>query len=160
MQRQDYIWELTFSYFQTQHDYEASVIDSESLVLGSCDLVNGCETLKCENGGRCRHVTGSSQVFCDCDNTGHSGAVCRTSHHWRSCDQYLEWSRSRSGEVMIDVDGPGPLSPSLVTCSTHGTLHLTLVSHSSMEPTKVDNYFIIIYNELKYYCIIILLYLW
>ena len=59
---------------------------------------------------------------------------------------------------MIDLDGPGPVPPSLVTCELeagqkvthtakllenknhHDCVKVSVVSHSSMEPTKVDGF--------------------
>ena len=41
---------------------------------------------------------------------------------------------------MVDLDGPGPVPPSLVTCELEGGHKVSVVSHSSMEPTKVDGF--------------------
>ena len=46
----------------------------------------------------------------------------------------------RTGQAVVDVDGPGPASPALVTCDTDASGYVTVVSHSSMEPTKVDGF--------------------
>ena len=86
----DLIWIFIF---QSLADFE---LGSETgVVLGSCNLTNECDLITCEHGATCRHVSSSSQVYCDCDTTGYTGAVCRTSNTWRSCHQFLQFTASR-----------------------------------------------------------------
>ena len=44
----------------------------------------------CGNGGECRQLY--DRAVCHCDHTGYTGAVCRTSRHWKSCNQ---WAAAR-----------------------------------------------------------------
>ena len=41
---------------------------------------------------------------------------------------------------MVDLDGSGPVQPSLLTCELEAGERVSVVSHSSMEPTKVDGF--------------------
>ena len=42
-----------------------------------------------------------------------------------------------SGEALIDLDGPGPVPAALLSCEMEAGAVVTVVPHSSMEPTKV-----------------------
>ena len=43
-----------------------------------------------------------------------------------------------SGEALIDLDGPGPVPAALLSCEMEAGAVITVVPHSSMEPTKVS----------------------
>ena len=104
---------------------------------------------------------------CSTATGGYTGATCRTSNTWRSCRQFLEFTQSRwascisciqymkgiwgtkagnsnnivhcsSGEALIDLDGPGPVPAALLSCEMEAGAVVTVVPHSSMEPTKVS----------------------
>ena len=42
--------------------------------------------------------------------------------------------------MIVDLDGSGPVPPSLLTCELEAGERVSVVSHSSMEPTKVDGF--------------------
>ena len=122
-------------------EYEVS--RAEEVLVGECRLSNLCSDSLCHHGGSCRHLAvpgPGPRVFCDCENTGYSGAVCRTSQHWRSCQQFLQFSGLTEGQVRLDPDGSGPLEAVTVHCALENNQFLTSVSHSSPEPTKVDGF--------------------
>ena len=48
----------------------------ESVVFDSCQMVDRCNPNPCQHGGSCRQS--SKEFFCDCADTGYSGAVCHT----------------------------------------------------------------------------------
>ena len=122
-------------------EYEVS--RTEDVLVGECRLTNLCSDWLCHHGGQCRHLAlpgPGPGVRCDCDKTGYSGGVCRTSQHWRSCQQFLQFSGSSEGQVRVDPDGSGPLEPVTVHCAQENNNFLTSVSHSNSEPTKVDGF--------------------
>ena len=119
-------------------EYERS--SEEEVEVGECRLTNLCSLVRCQHGGVCHQTPGSSGVFCDCHHTGYSGAVCQSSRHWRSCQQFLQFSGQSEGEVLIDPDGPGALEPVMVLCHIEDNDFVTSVSHSNPEPTKVDGF--------------------
>ena len=122
-------------------EYEVS--RTEEVLVGECRLTNLCSERLCEHGGQCRHLAQPGPgpgVRCDCDQTGYSGGVCRTSQHWRSCQQFLQFSGRKEGQVRVDPDGSGPLEPVTLHCALENNKFLSSVSHSSPEPTKVDGF--------------------
>ena len=80
-------------------DYEVG--SDSGVLLRRCELTNKCAEVTCEHGGRCRHVPRAPHVYCDCDNTGYTGATCRTANSWRSCQQFLQFTRIRSANYII-----------------------------------------------------------
>ena len=121
-------------------EYERS--SEEEVVVGECSLTNWCSGVECEHGGVCRQQSsGRGRVFCDYELTGgYSGGVCHSSHHWRSCQQFLQFSHLSEGQIVIDPDGSGPLEPVMVQCHVEDERFVTSVSHTNPEPTKVDGF--------------------
>ena len=114
----------------------------EDILVGSCSLTDRCSPSPCEHGGTCKQKY--DHAYCDCHHTGYSGAVCHTSLQWRSCMQLLQARGATTGdpqEVVIDLDGSGPLPPVSVVCevSTEGE-YVTSIKHSNQEATKVDGF--------------------
>lgn len=119
---------------------------SGGLVVGQCSVVDWCQ-----GGGPCHHGGSCEQLYhravCQCQQTGFTGAVCTTSRHWRSCSQRLQAAPtlSRTGkagvEVVIDIDGSGPLPPLAVVCGldSQGRV-ITAVRHDNEDKTKVDGF--------------------
>ena len=114
----------------------------EGLVVGGCSLVD-----RCQGGGPCQHGGACVQQFsragCECEGTGYSGAVCSSSLHWRSCRDWLQSAPPHTSmtEVVLDIDGPGPLHPLTVLCGVDSAGHpVTGVTHHTQDKTKVDGF--------------------
>ena len=119
---------------------------SGGVEVGRCSVMDWCA-----GGGPCQHGGSCQQLYhravCQCQQTGFTGAVCTTSRHWRSCSQRLQAAPtlSRTGkagvEVVIDIDGSGPLPPLAVVCGldSQGRV-ITAVRHDNEDKTKVDGF--------------------
>lgn len=110
------------------------------LVVDSCQMIDRCNPNPCKHDGICKQ--NSNEFFCDCANTGYSGAVCHTSLNPLSCLAYKNTNAvNQQAEVKIDVDGSGPLRPFPVTCRFYadGSV-LTEVAHSNTQVTPVDGF--------------------
>ncbi|XP_043664141.1 neurexin-4 isoform X2 [Vespula pensylvanica] len=110
------------------------------VVFDACQMVDRCNPNPCKHSGIC--TQNSDEFFCDCANTGYSGAVCHTSLHPLSCEAYKNMnSVNQRAEIKIDVDGSGPLAPFPVTCEffADGRV-MTVLRHSNEVPTPVDGF--------------------
>ncbi|XP_046386690.1 neurexin-4 isoform X1 [Ischnura elegans] len=110
------------------------------LMFDACHMIDRCNPNPCKHEGIC-HQT-SKEFFCDCSHTGYSGAVCHTSLNPLSCVAYKNvHSVGQRNNVIIDVDGSGPLKPFPVTCEflADGRI-LTHLSHRNEETTMVDGF--------------------
>ncbi|XP_011876421.1 PREDICTED: neurexin-4 isoform X2 [Vollenhovia emeryi] len=111
------------------------------VVFDSCQMVDRCNPNPCKHSGVCRQ--NSDEFFCDCANTGYSGAVCHTSLNPLSCEAYknMEDPSNLQAEIKIDVDGSGPLKPFPVTCQfyTDGRV-MTTLHHGNEQSTPVDGF--------------------
>lgn len=58
----------------------------DEIVFDSCQMTDRCNPNPCQHGGICKQT--SLEFFCDCQNTGYSGAVCHTSLNPLSCLAY------------------------------------------------------------------------
>lgn len=123
------------------------------MALDACQIVDKCHPNPCKHNGLCRQDhTGFS---CDCTNTGYLGAVCHVPEYHSSCEAYrttirdssrlsLNVERERERDVLIDVDGSGPLMPAMVTCrfgsgGTRGSNNVqTIIHHKSEEEILVQ----------------------
>lgn len=129
------------------------------VVFDACHMVDRCNPNPCKHGGVCKQ--NSLEFFCDCSNTGYAGAVCHTCKFISSyiknlnskmyflaalnplsCQAYKNVQNvNQRANVMIDVDGSGPLNPFPVTCEflSDGRV-VTVLSHSSDHTTTVDGF--------------------
>ena len=48
-----------------------------------CNMNDKCWPNPCQNGGICKQT--STDIHCECDGTGYTGALCHTSLNHRSC---------------------------------------------------------------------------
>ena len=110
------------------------------ILFDSCQMVDRCHPNPCEHGSVCRQ--NNIDFTCDCSNTGYHGAVCHSSKNPLSCEAYkIEFPKTKKAEILIDVDGSGPLDPFPVTC-----LYLTddktqtILHHSSEGAQTVRGY--------------------
>ncbi|EFN81641.1 Neurexin-4 [Harpegnathos saltator] len=110
------------------------------MVFDTCRMVDRCNPNPCKHSGVCRQ--NSDEFFCDCANTGYTGAVCHTSLNPLSCEAYKNINAvNRRQDIKIDVDGSGPLKPFPVVCkfSADGNVE-TIVHHSNENETPVDGF--------------------
>ncbi|XP_066998735.1 neurexin-4 [Anabrus simplex] len=110
------------------------------VIFDSCQMIDRCNPNPCKHEGLCKQ--NSNEFFCDCRDTGYSGAVCHTSLNPLSCVAYKNTNAvGQQAEVSIDVDGSGPLRPFPVTCRFYADGRvLTEVAHKNMQITPVDGF--------------------
>jgi len=103
-------------------------------------MTDRCNPNPCEHGGICKQ--NSKEFYCECEETGYTGAVCHTSLNWFSCVQFQnKHPESRYTETVIDVDGSGPIPPVAVKCRFFPDgRNLTYVEHDSLQSIKVDGF--------------------
>uniref|UniRef100_A0AAY4DAE9 Contactin associated protein-like 5a n=1 Tax=Denticeps clupeoides TaxID=299321 RepID=A0AAY4DAE9_9TELE len=99
-----------------------------------CSIQDRCTPSFCEHGGQCYQSW--SQLYCNCSGTGYTGATCHNPIYRQSCEAYWKTGRP-SGTYSIDVDGSGPLEPTLVNCSMTVDRAWTVVSHNQTQLIKV-----------------------
>ncbi|KAL7307938.1 hypothetical protein TKK_0000030 [Trichogramma kaykai] len=112
-----------------------------SIVFDACQMVDRCNPNPCKHQGACSQ--NSDEFFCDCSNTGYSGAVCHTSLNPLSCEDHRKGpnSSNQKTEIKIDVDGSGPLKPFPVTCEFFADGRVTtILRHSNEHSTPVDGF--------------------
>ncbi|XP_033339316.1 neurexin-4 isoform X1 [Megalopta genalis] len=110
------------------------------VVFDACQMMDRCNPNPCKHSGVCRQ--NSDEFFCDCANTGYTGAVCHTSLNPLSCEAYKNInSVNQRADIKIDVDGSGPLKPFPVVCEfyTDGRVR-TIVRHNNERITPVDGF--------------------
>ncbi|XP_050596211.1 neurexin-4 isoform X1 [Bombus affinis] len=110
------------------------------IVFDACQMMDRCNPNPCKHSGVCRQ--NSDEFFCDCANTGYTGAVCHTSLNPLSCEAYKNInSVSQRADIKIDVDGSGPLKPFPVVCEfyTDGRVR-TILRHNNERITPVDGF--------------------
>lgn len=110
------------------------------IVFDACQMIDRCTPNPCKHSGTC--MQNSDEFFCDCANTGYSGAVCHTSLNPLSCEDFRKVpTDNQKAEIKIDVDGSGPLRPFPVTCEFFdGGRVTTTLRHSNEHPTPVDGF--------------------
>ncbi|XP_076761852.1 neurexin-4 isoform X5 [Xylocopa sonorina] len=110
------------------------------IVFNACQMMDRCNPNPCKHSGVCRQT--SDEFFCDCANTGYTGAVCHTSLNPLSCEAYKNInSVNQRADIKIDVDGSGPLKPFPVICEfyTDGRVR-TILRHNNEQLTPVDGF--------------------
>lgn len=113
---------------------------ANSVVFDTCQMTDRCNPNPCKHSGICKQ--NSMEFFCDCSNTGYSGAVCHTSLNPLSCTAYKNTNAvNQRAELKIDVDGSGPLRPFPVLCEFYADGRvLTVLGHHNEDPTPVDGF--------------------
>ncbi|XP_043250778.1 neurexin-4 isoform X2 [Colletes gigas] len=110
------------------------------IVFDACQMMDRCNPNPCKHSGICRQ--NSDEFFCDCANTGYTGAVCHTSLNPLSCEAYKNINTvNQRADIKIDVDGSGPLNPFPVVCEfyTDGRVR-TILRHNNERITPVDGF--------------------
>ncbi|KAF6776598.1 hypothetical protein AHF37_03539 [Paragonimus kellicotti] len=93
-----------------------------SIINGSCLIQDRCSPNPCKHEAPC--YQNGDTFFCDCTNTGYSGAVCHQSEYFTSCSEAGLFYALRNPfiNITIDMDGSGVLQPIKVTCDFTGQL--------------------------------------
>nr|CAG4638226.1 EOG090X00DN [Cyclestheria hislopi] len=110
------------------------------MVFDACQMVDRCDPNPCEHSGVCKQT--SEEFHCDCAGTGYTGAVCHTSGNPVSCEAYRHTGTGISpADILIDVDGSGPLKAFSVTCEffSDGRTY-THVGHRNDQTTVVNGF--------------------
>ncbi|KAM6985877.1 contactin-associated protein-like 5 [Aplochiton taeniatus] len=105
------------------------------LQFDSCAIHDRCLPSLCEHGGQCSQSW--STFYCDCSETGYTGATCHNSIYEPSCEAYRVLGSS-SGFFSIDSDGSGPMGPTQVYCDMTEERVWTVVTHNSTAPVRVQ----------------------
>nr|XP_033803133.1 contactin-associated protein-like 5 isoform X2 [Geotrypetes seraphini] len=114
---------------------QGSLGNFSDLRIDLCSIKDRCLPNYCEHGGTC--VQSWTTFFCDCDNTGYTGATCQKSIYQQSCEVYRHMGKT-SGFFYIDSDGSGPLAPLYVYCNITEDKVWTTVKHNSTGLVKVQ----------------------
>ncbi|CAG2120806.1 unnamed protein product, partial [Medioppia subpectinata] len=115
-------------------------LQDSDITIKACQLIDRCHPNPCEHGGVCRQD--NIDFYCDCALTGYLGAVCHVARHPLSCSAYkIDNPKSRKADVMLDVDGSGPLEPFWATClfPTEDQSQI-IIHHRNEEATEVRGY--------------------
>ncbi|KAM4698233.1 contactin-associated protein-like 5 [Rhinophrynus dorsalis] len=115
-----------------------SVGNFSDLQIDMCDIRDRCLPNYCEHGGKCSQSW--STFYCDCGETGYSGATCHSSLYEQSCEAYRH-KGNPSDYYYIDADGSGPLGPLRVYCNITEDKTWTSVQHNNTEVTTVQGGF-------------------
>ena len=110
------------------------------MVFDACQMIDRCNPNPCEHDGACKQT--SQEFSCDCAGTGYTGAVCHAPANPISCESYRRSGVSGSpAEILIDVDGSGPLKSFPVTCEffSDGRTY-THVGHKNDQTTVVNGF--------------------
>lgn len=110
------------------------------IILEACQMIDRCHPNPCEHNGICKQ--NHLEFNCNCTNTGYLGAVCHVSKHPQTCEAYrIDYPKEKEKEILLDVDGSGPLEPFLVTCKfiPKGPTQ-TILHHRSENDIVVQGY--------------------
>ncbi|XP_036382105.1 contactin-associated protein-like 5 [Megalops cyprinoides] len=115
--------------------HQAIIGNFSDLQMDTCGIIDRCSPNHCEHGGRCSQSW--NMFYCNCSNTGYTGATCHSSVHEQSCEAYKHKGNT-SGFYYVDVDGSGPLNPQLVFCNMTDKAW-TVIQHNNTERTKLKS---------------------
>ena len=96
---------LCFTCMTTSFEISNSLncFPSAGIQMNQCNILDRCSPNPCEHGGECRQTW--DQFTCNCKD-GYGGAVCHTSIHHPSCEEYKLVCRrvdNRSSSCKNDV---------------------------------------------------------
>ncbi|KAK7830362.1 hypothetical protein U0070_018870 [Myodes glareolus] len=114
---------------------QGSLGNFSDLQIDSCGISDRCLPNFCEHGGECSQSW--STFYCNCTNTGYTGATCHSSVYEQSCEAYKHRGNA-SGFYYIDSDGSGPLQPFLLYCNMTETAW-TIIQHNGSDLVRVRN---------------------
>ncbi|KAM3186642.1 hypothetical protein ACTXT7_003895 [Hymenolepis weldensis] len=114
---------------------------SSEIVNGSCLVTDRCSPNPCKHEAPC--TQNGATFFCDCSNTGYSGAVCHQSEYFTSCSEIGLFYGQTAPQinVTIDLDGSGVLDPFTVLCDfTDRSNPETRIQHTDGNFLSVDGF--------------------
>ncbi|XP_050000114.1 contactin-associated protein-like 4 isoform X6 [Alexandromys fortis] len=114
---------------------QGSLGNFSDLQIDSCGISDRCLPNSCEHGGECSQSW--STFYCNCTNTGYTGATCHSSVYEQSCEAYKHRGNA-SGFYYVDSDGSGPLQPFLLYCNMTETAW-TIIQHNGSDLVRVRN---------------------
>uniref|UniRef100_A0A8C6GZA2 Contactin associated protein-like 5C n=1 Tax=Mus spicilegus TaxID=10103 RepID=A0A8C6GZA2_MUSSI len=114
---------------------QGSLGSFSDLHIDLCSIKDRCLPNYCEHGGQCAQTW--TNFYCNCSDTGYTGATCHDSIYERSCEVYRH--RGNTAEFFyVDSDGSGPLGPLQVFCNiTEDKIWMT-VHHNNTGLTWVQ----------------------
>ena len=115
-------------------------VQENDITIKACQMIDRCHPNPCEHGGVCRQD--NLDFYCDCGQAGYLGAVCHVPRHPLSCTAYkIDNPKSRKADIMLDVDGSGPLEPFWATCLFPAEIEAqTIIHHRNEHATEVRGY--------------------
>ncbi|XP_055457438.1 contactin-associated protein like 5-1-like isoform X1 [Psammomys obesus] len=114
---------------------QGSLGNFSDLHIDLCSIKDRCLPNYCEHGGRCTQSW--TTFYCNCSDTGYTGATCHDSVYEQSCEVYRHRGNT-AGFFYVDSDGSGPLAPLQVYCNiTEDKIWMT-VQHNNTELTRVQ----------------------
>ncbi|NP_001041338.2 contactin-associated protein like 5-2 precursor [Rattus norvegicus] len=115
---------------------QGSLGNFSDLHIDLCSIKDRCLPNYCEHGGHC--VQTWTTFYCNCSNTGYTGATCHDSIYEQSCEVYRHRGNNTSGFFFVDSDGSGPLEPLQLYCNiTEDKIWMT-IQHNITELTQVQ----------------------
>ncbi|CAH7058248.1 Cntnap4 [Phodopus roborovskii] len=114
---------------------QGSLGNFSDLQIDSCGISDRCLPNSCEHGGECSQSW--STFYCNCTNTGYTGATCHSSVYEQSCEAYKHRGNA-SGFYYVDLDGSGPLQAFLLYCNMTETAW-TIIQHNGSDLMRVRN---------------------
>uniref|UniRef100_A0A1B0GWV0 Contactin associated protein-like 5A n=1 Tax=Rattus norvegicus TaxID=10116 RepID=A0A1B0GWV0_RAT len=114
---------------------QGSLGNFSDLHIDLCSIKDRCLPNYCEHGGHCAQTW--TTFYCNCSDTGYTGATCHDSIYEQSCEVYRHKGHT-AGFFYVDSDGSGPLGPLQVYCNiTEDKIWMT-VQHNNTELTRVQ----------------------
>nr|XP_021512328.1 contactin-associated protein-like 5 [Meriones unguiculatus] len=114
---------------------QGSLGKCSDLHIDLCSIKDRCLPNYCEHGGRCTQSW--TTFYCNCSDTGYTGATCHDSIYEQSCEVYRHQGNT-AGFFYVDSDGSGPLGPLQVYCNITEDKIWTTVQHNNTELTRVQ----------------------
>ncbi|KAM4807989.1 contactin-associated protein-like 4 [Rhinophrynus dorsalis] len=105
------------------------------LQVDLCGIVDRCFPNYCEHRGECSQSW--NDFYCNCSDTGYTGATCHYPIYEQSCETYKHKGNS-SGFFFLDSDGSGPLKPYVVYCNMTDSA-ITVINHNNTNLNKVKS---------------------
>ncbi|XP_072295490.1 contactin-associated protein-like 4 [Eucyclogobius newberryi] len=105
------------------------------LQIDMCGIIDRCSPSLCEHGSICTQSW--SSFYCNCSDSGYTGATCHSSAYEPSCEAYKHRGNA-TGHYHIDVDGSGPIKPQLVFCNMTDDRAWMVLQHNNTELTRVS----------------------
>nr|XP_034369084.1 contactin-associated protein like 5-3 isoform X3 [Arvicanthis niloticus] len=116
---------------------QGSLGSFSDLHIDLCSIKDRCLPNYCEHGGHCAQTW--TTFYCNCNDTGYTGATCHDSTYEQSCEVYRHRGNP-SGFFYVDSDGSGPLEPLQVYCNTTEDKIWMTIWHNNTELTRVQGF--------------------